>query len=173
MTFFREYYSAKPKAKRKGERLEGEDGGTESDRPRKRGNEARSGLPDSGRIVCCSTPRSDLFGVAIHAINNVVPSYSLFYLGGCSGWNFALASLHGLHRPEWNCIDGPAQKDTDLKVDFISERACENAPHTIPQNHCFPSSQRCRRSDALTISSSRLSRSVVHRRKSLVRPTDL
>lgn len=51
------------------------------------------------------TPRSDLFGVAAHAINNVVPSFSLFYVGGRGGWNFASASLHGLHRPEWNRID--------------------------------------------------------------------
>ncbi|CAD1472887.1 unnamed protein product, partial [Heterotrigona itama] len=35
------------------------------------------------------TPRSDLFGVAVHAINNVVPSFSLFYVGGRGGWNFA------------------------------------------------------------------------------------
>lgn len=27
---------------------------------------------------------------------------------------------------------GRRKKDTDLKVDFISERGCENAPHTIP-----------------------------------------
>lgn len=50
--------------------------------------------------------------VAVHAINNVVPSFSLFYGDGRNGWNFSLVSFHGLHRPEWNCIDGQAQKKT-------------------------------------------------------------
>lgn len=33
----------------------------------------------SGRMVCRRARLSDLFGVAVHAINNVVPSFSLFY----------------------------------------------------------------------------------------------
>lgn len=92
-------------------------------------------------------------GLTVDAINNVVPSYSLFYVGSCSGWNFALASLHDVHRPEWNCIDELAQKDTNLKVDFISERGSRERATYHPSKSPFSIVNDVDDRDALTISS--------------------
>lgn len=94
---------------------------------------------DRKPMIVCWRNRgcTDLFGVAVHAINNVPLSFSLFYAGHRGGWNFALASLLAVFIVLNGIVSCGAKRRRPQGR--LHCRACLRTPHTIPQNLCFPS----------------------------------